>query len=87
MGKPEVKKPLGGPRHKWEGNIKMNLRNIGSGHAMNWSSSVYGQVMGSCECGNGNLGSINCGYFMIIKGNISFSRKTLLHDVELYGCI
>jgi len=66
VGKPEGKRPLVGPRHKWEENIKMDLRNIRSGHAMNWSSSVYGQVMSSCECGNGHLGSINCGYFMTI---------------------
>jgi hypothetical protein len=26
VGKPEGKKPLGRPRHRWEGNIKMDLR-------------------------------------------------------------
>jgi len=25
MGKPEGKRPLGRPRHKWEDNIKMDL--------------------------------------------------------------
>jgi hypothetical protein len=29
MGKPEGKIPLGGPRCKWEDNIKMNLYGIG----------------------------------------------------------
>jgi hypothetical protein len=29
VGKPEGKRPLGTPRHKWEDNIKMNLREIG----------------------------------------------------------
>ena len=29
MGKPEGKKPLGRPRHRWEDNIKMNLREVG----------------------------------------------------------
>jgi len=25
VGKPEGKRPLGGPRHRWEDNTKMNL--------------------------------------------------------------
>jgi hypothetical protein len=28
VGKPEGKRPLGRPRHRWEHNIKMNLREI-----------------------------------------------------------
>jgi hypothetical protein len=28
VGKPEGKSPLGKPRHKWEGNIKINLWEI-----------------------------------------------------------
>jgi hypothetical protein len=31
VGKPEGKKPLGRPRRRWEGNIKMYLRGIGWG--------------------------------------------------------
>jgi hypothetical protein len=27
--KPEGERPLGEPRHRWEGNIKMNLKEIG----------------------------------------------------------
>jgi len=27
--KPEGKEPIGWPRHKWEGNIKMNFTEIG----------------------------------------------------------
>jgi hypothetical protein len=30
-GKPEGKRPLGSPRHRWEDNIKMDLREIGWG--------------------------------------------------------
>ena len=29
VGKPEGKRPLGGPRRRWEDNIKMDLREVG----------------------------------------------------------
>jgi hypothetical protein len=29
VGRPEVKRPLGGPRRRWEDNIKLSLREIG----------------------------------------------------------
>jgi hypothetical protein len=31
VGKPEGKRPLGGPRRRWEDGIKTDLREIGSG--------------------------------------------------------
>jgi hypothetical protein len=31
VGKPERKKPLGIPRHRWEDNIKMDLQDVGCG--------------------------------------------------------
>jgi len=31
VGKPEGKSPLGRPRHRWEDNIKMDLREVGGG--------------------------------------------------------
>ena len=31
VGKPEGKRPLGGPRHRWEDNIKMDLQEFGCG--------------------------------------------------------
>jgi hypothetical protein len=35
VGKPEAKRPLGRPRHRWEDNIKLDLREIGIDGA-NW---------------------------------------------------
>jgi hypothetical protein len=35
VGKPEGKRPLGRPRHRWVDNIKMDLREIGW-DAMDW---------------------------------------------------
>ena len=29
MGKPEIKRPLGRPRRRWEDNIKIDLREVG----------------------------------------------------------
>ena len=29
MGKPDGKRPLGRPRHRWEDNIKMDLKEVG----------------------------------------------------------
>jgi hypothetical protein len=29
VGKPEGKRPLGGPRRRWEDNIKMDLQDVG----------------------------------------------------------
>jgi hypothetical protein len=37
MGKPEVKRPLGRPRHRWEDGIRMDLREIGWG-SVDWIS-------------------------------------------------
>ena len=31
MGKPEGKRPLGRPRHRWEDNIEMDLQEVGGG--------------------------------------------------------
>jgi hypothetical protein len=35
MGKPEGKRPLGRPRHRWEDGIRMDFREIGWG-SVNW---------------------------------------------------
>jgi hypothetical protein len=35
VGKPEGRRPLGRPRHRWEDNIKMDLQEVGWG-GMDW---------------------------------------------------
>jgi len=35
VGKPEGKRPLGRPRRRWEGNIKMDLQEVGCG-GLDW---------------------------------------------------
>ena len=35
MGKPEVKRPLGRPRRRWEDNIKIDFQKVGCG-GMDW---------------------------------------------------
>jgi hypothetical protein len=38
VGKPEGRTPLGRPRHRWEDNIKMDLREVGWGA---WAGSIW----------------------------------------------
>jgi hypothetical protein len=43
IGRPEGKRPLGRPRHRWENNMKMDLREIGIDGA-NWIQLAQDQV-------------------------------------------
>jgi hypothetical protein len=43
VGRPEWKRPLGRPRHRWEDNIKMGLREIGIDGA-NWIQLAQDRV-------------------------------------------
>jgi len=42
VGKPEGKRPLARPRHRWAGNIKMDLQEVGCG-GMNWIELAQGR--------------------------------------------
>jgi len=42
VGKPEGKKPLEIPRRKWEGNIKMELQEVGCG-GVDWIELAQGR--------------------------------------------
>jgi hypothetical protein len=62
VGKPDGKRQLGRPRHKWEDNIKENLKEIlWERYELDSSSSGYGPVAGSCEHGNELFGSLKGG--------------------------
>jgi hypothetical protein len=44
VGKPEGKRPLGRPRHRWEDNIKMDVQEVGCGvgNGLSWLRIVTG---------------------------------------------
>jgi hypothetical protein len=52
VGKPDRKRPLGRPRHRWENINQMDLQEVGWG---SWTGLIclgQGHVSGSCECDN-----------------------------------
>ena len=60
-GKPTGKRPLRRPRRTWEGNIRMDLKEIGINRS-NWVDSAQELLMKNpCECGTGPTGSISHG--------------------------
>jgi hypothetical protein len=59
VGKPEGKRPLGRPRRRLEGGIRMDLEEIGLGGG-GWIGFDWlriGTVTGCCECGDEPSGS------------------------------
>jgi hypothetical protein len=59
VGKPEGKRQLGRPRHRWVDNMKMDFRGIGWG-GMDWIYLAQDRepVEGSCEHGKEPSGFI-----------------------------
>jgi hypothetical protein len=47
VGRPESKSLFGGPRRRWEENIKKNLQEVEWGHGLDLSGSGQGQLVGS----------------------------------------
>ena len=74
VGKPEGRRPLGRPRHRWEDNIKMDLREVGWGHWLGQSGSRQNAVMN-------HRVPYSAGNFLTSWGIISLSGRTLLHWV------
>jgi hypothetical protein len=63
VGKPEGKRPLGTPRHRWENKIMMNLQDVGWGA---WTVLICLRTGtgGGHLCGNEPLGSVKYGEFL-----------------------
>ena len=64
VGKPEGKRLLGRPRHRWEDDIKMDLQELGC-WVMDWIKLAQDrQVAGTCRRSNEPLVYIKCGEFL-----------------------
>jgi len=64
VGKPEGKRQLGRPSHRWEDNIKMDLQEVGCRVA--WSGLIWLKIGAGgrlCECCNEPSSSIKCREF------------------------
>jgi hypothetical protein len=62
--KPEGKRPLGRPRHRWEDNMKKGLQDVGCGGMDGLIWPRIGGVVGNCKRGNEPSFSIKCGEFI-----------------------
>ena len=83
VGKPEGKRPLGRPRHRWEDNNKMDLQEVGGGCG-DWMElaqdrerwrALVSTVM------NLRVPKMQ-GISRLAAEPVSFSRRTLLHGVS-----
>jgi len=61
VGKPEGKRPIGRPNHRWDDNTKMDLREM---RCEGMGRIALAQVVNTCDCGNEPSGSIKCGEFI-----------------------
>jgi hypothetical protein len=60
VGKPEGKRALGRPRHRWEDNIKIALEKYDGVVWTGFISLTTGNKDSSCEPSNETSGSIKC---------------------------
>jgi hypothetical protein len=77
VAKPEMRRPLGRPRRRWYDNIRMDLREIG------WEIVDW---MHLAQDRDHWLALVNTvmnfqGNFLTSLVTVSFSRRTLLHEV------
>ena len=56
VGKPEGKRPLGRPRHRWEDNIKMDLQEVGGSHG-DWMELAQDRGRWRAPSGSKNAGN------------------------------
>jgi len=86
-GKPEVKRPLGRRRRRWEDNIKMDLQEVGEGCG-DWMELAKDRGMWRALVNTvrnlrfPKIRGISC----LATEPFSFSRRNLLHGVSKYLC-
>jgi len=76
VGKPEGRRPLGRPRHRWADNIRMDLQEVGCVH-MDWIGLAQDR-----ERWRTLVSAVNAGSFLTSCRPVSFSRRTLHHGVS-----
>jgi hypothetical protein len=83
LRKPELYSPLARPRHRWEGNILMDLQEVVCG-GMDWIELA--QDIDRCRAlVNAVINHRfpqNAGKFLASCKPVSFSRRTLIHGVS-----
>ena len=62
--------------------LRWIFRNGMWGYGLDRAGSGWGQVAGTCECGNEPSSSIKLGNFLTSCKPVSFSRRTLLRGVS-----
>jgi hypothetical protein len=63
VGKPEGKRPLGRPRHRWEDDIKMDIQEVGCG-GMDWIALAQDKDSWLALVNAVMKGSVKCGEFL-----------------------
>ena len=83
VGEPEGKRPLRRPRRKWEDNIKMDLQEVGRG-GIDWTDQAQDRDRWRALVNtvmNFRV-PLNSGNFLTRFKPVSFSTRTLLHEVS-----
>jgi hypothetical protein len=83
VGKPEGKRPLGRPRHRWEANIRMDLQEMGC-EGKDWI-----QLDQDIDRWRVLVNAVmnlrvpqSAGNFLISCRSVTFSRRTVLYGVS-----
>ena len=78
-GTPTRKRPIGGPRLRWDHSIRMDLKEIGI-NTRNWVDSKIGIIRDPCEYGIEPPGSISHGvsyYYYILKISLCLAEHNV----------
>jgi hypothetical protein len=83
VGKPERKRLLGRPRHRWKDNIRMDLQEVGYGR-VDWIGLAQDRDRWRALVSAVKNFRVpqSAGNFLTSCKPVSFSRRTLLHGVS-----